>query len=55
MLSVNITVRHNGRDGVSNHWHLGLGAVQRKHQSSALLAFLGESPGGRWILLKKDQ
>ena len=41
--------RHNGRDGVSNHWRLDCSVVcqavcsgvnQRKHQSSASLAFV---------------
>ena len=32
--------RHNGHDGVSNHQPHSSGAYQRKHQSSASLAFV---------------
>ena len=48
--------RHNGHDGVSNYqphdWLLNRysGTDQRKHQSSASLAFVpGEFTGHQWI------
>ena len=47
--------RHSGHDGVSNHQPhhfystVYSGADQRKHQSSASLAFVREFTGDRWI------
>ena len=44
--------RHNERDGVPSVY---AGADQRKHQSSASLAFVGEFTGDRWIPRTKGQ
>ena len=52
--STSLRWRHNEHDGVSNHRRLS-GAVQRKYQGSASLAFLRGTTVDRWIPLIKDQ
>ena len=53
--------RHNERNGISNHQRLDFcstvcyGADQRKHRSSATLAFVGGTAGDRWIPITKGQ
>ena len=53
--------RHNDNDGVSNHHHHGCllnvysDADQRKHQSSASLAFVWGIHRDRWIPRRKGQ
>ena len=57
LLKLTLQWRYNERDGVSNHQPtVYSGAGQRKHQSSASLAFVrGEFTGDRWIPHTKGQ